>query len=259
VTKATPPRYLRIDCQAGVATVNFDRPPVNAIDHKVIDEFSTAVDRLALDAAVRAVVIAGTARSFSAGGDLAVLRDLSVDNHLRLRRWVDVLTNLERMQKPTIAAIRGYALGGGADLALACDIRFMGDGASIGYPEVEHGLFPATGGTQRLSRLVGPARALKLMIDGVRIPAREAERLGLAHEVVPDSEVLPVTIAYARALAQGPTKAIALLKRCVYTQSERGRDDKLEETCLLDLISTHDAEEGLAAFLERRTPHYNGT
>ena len=170
----------------------------------MIDEFLRVVAELAADRAVRAVILTGRERRFCAGADIAMLQDLSPENQRRARRWVDVQAGLEAMEKPVVAAINGYALGGGAELALACDVRLMARGGEIGFPEIRLGFFPGAGGTQRLTRLVGPARALRLMMEGRRLTADEARALGLVDEVVP-ADLLPQTARdVAERLASGP-------------------------------------------------------
>ena len=254
-------RHLAVARTGAVATVAFDRPPVNAVDLDVIDEFLRVVEELATDRAVRAVILTGRERRFCAGADVAMLQDLSPENHRRVRRWVDVQAGLEAMAKPVVAALNGYALGGGAELALACDVRLMARGAEIGFPEIRLGFFPGAGGTQRLARLVGPARALRLMMEGRRLTADEARALGLVDEVVP-ADLLPQTARdVAERLAAGPTRAIGLLKRCVYQGHGRSLDEglALEAEAVWELIRTADVREGLEAFVAKRPPRFTGT
>jgi enoyl-CoA hydratase len=244
----------------GVATLTLDRPPVNAVDLAAIEEYVTAVGQLAERTEVRAVVLAGAGRGFCAGADVAMMRELTPENYRRTRRWLLVQERLESMAKPVIAAIHGYALGGGAELALACDVRLMAEGAVLGFPEIALGIFPGAGGTQRLTRLVGPSRALRLMMDGRRLGAAEAHALGLADEVVPDAALLPRAQAYAAELAGKATRAIGLLKHCVYGGWGRPLAEGLaiEEQAVLELIRTEDAREGLDAFLAKRPPRFTG-
>jgi enoyl-CoA hydratase len=253
-------RYLEVARQDAVATVTFARPPVNAVDLDVIDEFRRLVEALAADATVRAVVLTGTGRHFCAGADIAMMRDLSPENHRRVRQWVDVQAGLETMPKPVVAAINGYALGGGAELVLACDVRLMAADARIGFPEVRLGLFPGAGGTQRLPRLVGVARALQLMMDGRPIGADEARDIGLVDQVVPVDTLATAAAERARALAAGPTRALGLLKRCVYQGYGRPLAEglALEAEAVFELIGTRDAREGLEAFLAKRPPRFTG-
>ncbi|MBI3825717.1 MAG: enoyl-CoA hydratase/isomerase family protein [Candidatus Rokubacteria bacterium] len=253
-------RWLRVAVEEAVATVTFDRPPVNAVDLDVIDEFLAMVEAVGHDAAVRAVVLTGVERRFCAGADVAMMRDVSRANHEKVRRWVDVQAGLKAMEKPVIAAINGYAFGGGAELALACDVRFMADDARIGFPEIELGIFPGAGGTQRLPRLVGPARALRLMMEGARLAPAEALAMGLVDRVLPAAALAAATRDYARALARKPTRAIGLLKRCAYGGWGRPLADGLaiERAAVFELLETRDAAEGLAAFLARRPPDFTG-
>ena len=209
-------RHLRVELADAVATITLDRPPVNAVNLEVIDDFLTAVTGLATDGAVRAVVITGIDSRFCAGADIAMMRDVSRANHERVRRWVDVQAALEALSPPVIAAINGYAFGGGAELALACDFRWMAADASIGFPEIGLGIFPGAGGTQRLTRLLGPARALDVMVSGRRLTSAEALELGLVERVVAREALAGSVRAFARELAAKPTRAIGLLKRCVY-------------------------------------------
>ena len=148
-------RHLRMELADAVATITLDRPPVNAVNLEVIVDFLAAVSGLADDAAVRAVVITGIDGRFCAGADIAMMRDVSRANHERVRRWVDVQAALEALSKPVIAAINGYAFGGGAELALACDFRWMAADAAIGFPEIGLGIFPGAGGT-RIPAAAGP-------------------------------------------------------------------------------------------------------
>jgi enoyl-CoA hydratase len=253
-------RHLVVERDGAVATVVFDRPPVNAVDLDVIDDFLRAVERLASDRGVRAVVLTGVEGRFCAGADVAMMRDLSPEHQRRVRRWVDVQAGLEGMEKPVIAAIGGYALGGGAELALACDVRLMAQGAEIGFPEVRLGIFPGAGGTQRLPRLIGPARALRLMMDGRRLGAEEALAIGLVDEVVPPSLLAETARDMAVRLAEGPTRALGLLKRVVHGGHGRPLAEglRLEAEAVAELIRTEDAREGLEAFLAKRRPRFTG-
>ena len=253
-------RHLTVARAGAVATVVFDRPPVNAVTLDVIDEFLLAVAEIGADRAVRAMILTGRERRFCAGADVAMLQDLSPEHHRRVRRWVDVQQGLEAMEKPVVAAINGYALGGGAELALACDIRLMARGGEIGFPEIRLGFFPGAGGTQRLTRLVGPARALRLMMDGRRLGADEARTLGLVDEVVPADLLQQTARDVAERLAAGPTRAIGLLKRCVYRGHGRPFDEglALEGDAVMELIRTADAREGMEAFLAKRPPRFTG-
>lgn len=254
-------RHLRMELADAVATITLDRPPVNAVNLEVIDDFLAAVAGLADDAAVRAVVITGIDGRFCAGADIAMMRDVSRANHERVRRWVDVQAALEALSKPVIAAINGYAFGGGAELALACDFRWMAADAAIGFPEIGLGIFPGAGGTQRLTRLLGPALAFDVMVSGRRLTAAEALELGLVQRVVAPGALGPDVRAFARELAAKPTRAIGLLKRCVYGGWGRPLAEglELERQAVFEVIATRDAAEGLDAFLQKRPPRFTGS
>ena len=253
-------QHLTIARAGAVATVVFDRPPVNAVTLDVIDGFLDVVRELGADPDVRAVIVTGRERRFCAGADIAMLQDLTPEHQRRVRRWIDVQAGLEAMEKPVIAAINGYALGGGAELALSCDVRLMARGGEIGFPEIRLGFFPGAGGTQRLTRLVGPARALRLMMEGRRLTADEARALGLVDEVVPADLLQQTARDVAERLAAGPTRALGLLKRCVYQGYGRPLADGLqvEAEAVAELIGTADAREGMAAFLAKRSPRFTG-
>ena len=254
-------RHLRVELADAVATITLDRPPVNAVNLEVIDDFLTAAAGLADDPTVRAAVITGIDGRFCAGADIAMMRDVSRVNHERVRRWVDVQAALETLSKPVIAAINGYAFGGGAELALACDFRWMAADAALGFPEIGLGIFPGAGGTQRLTRLLGPARALEVMVSGRRLTAAEALELGLVQRVVAPDALAPGVRAFARELTAKPTRAIGLLKRCVYGGWGRPLADglELERQAVFEVIATRDAAEGLDAFLQKRPPRFTGS
>jgi len=253
-------RHLRVELADAVATITLDRPPVNAVSLEVIDDFLTAVAGLATDRTARAVVITGVDGRFCAGADIAMMRDVSRANHERVRRWIDVQAALEALPQPVIAAVNGYAFGGGAELALACDFRWMAADAAIGFPEIGLGIFPGAGGTQRLTRLLGPARALDLMISGRRQTAAQALELGLVQRVVARDALASEVRTFAGELAAKPTRAIGLLKRCVYGGWGRPLAEglTLEREAVFEVIATRDAAEGLDAFLAKRPPRFTG-
>jgi enoyl-CoA hydratase len=206
------------------------------------------------------VVLRGVGRFFVAGADIAVMRRLTPETYTAMRRWLVVQRQLEQLPKPVIAALNGHALGGGGELALACDLRLMAESATIGFPEMGLGLFPGAGGSQRLPRLLGPHRAKLLMIEGTRLRAAEALGLGLVDEVVPDAEFDAAVRERAQAWAAKPTTTIALLKQSIDEGYGRGMDEALavEETAVLAVIRTDDAREGLQSFLDKRNPNFVG-
>lgn len=251
---------LQVDRAGGVAYLRIDRPPANAVDPAMIEEFLDLLPELGEDRTVRCIVLLGTGRFFVAGADIAVMRDLSVENHLRMRRWVEVQALIERLPKPVIAALNGPALGGGAELALACDLRIMASSATIGFPEIRLGLYPGAGGSQRLPRLLGAHAAKLLMIQGDHLSAERALEVGLVDQVVADARFDAVVEACARAWAEKPTATIGLLKKVLLDGEGRSVEDALEreEDVFLELIRTEDTTEGLQAFLDKRTPVFVG-
>ena len=251
---------LDVTYRESVATVRIDRPPANAVDPALIEDLLRVLPALAADQAVRCVVLTGTGRFFMAGADIAVMRDLSEANQLRMRRWTDVQRLLEAMPKPAIAAMNGHALGGGAELALACDLRILAEPATFGFPEMRLGLFPGAGGTQRLPRLVGPHLAKRVMIEAERLSAAEALAMGLVDLVVPAAGFDAEAAERAQRYAAMPTAAIGLLKHAVLEGWGRPIEDALERelATVLRLIGTEDAAEGLQAFLDKRPPRFAG-
>ena len=257
---------LRVERDAAVATIRIDRPPANAVDPAMIHEFLAVLPPLAGDPAVRCIVITGTGRFFVAGADIAVMRDLSAANQAQMRRWIDVQRILELAAKPVVAAMNGHALGGGAELSLACDLRLLSSAATFGFPEIALGLFPGAGGSQRLPRLVGPHLARRLMIEGERLSAPRALELGLVDEVIDVADATDAAgfeaavTARARDLAARPTAAIGLLKRVVDEgyglPIEQALDREAE--AVVALTGTEDAAEGLQAFLDKRKPTFQG-
>ncbi|MDY7089659.1 MAG: enoyl-CoA hydratase-related protein [Actinomycetota bacterium] len=252
--------FLNVDVAAGVATVVIDRPPANAVDPALIDEFLTVVPALTGDPSVRVIVLTGVGRFFIAGADIAVMRDLSLANHVRMRRWIEVQRLLELAPKPVIAALNGHTLGGGAELSLACDLRLAAESATIGFPEMQLGLFPGAGGSQRLPRLLGLHRAKLLMIEGRRLPAAEALSLGLVDEVLPDAGFAEAVAARAAAWAAKPTATIGLLKNSMLKGAPLDMEGAMavEWEAVQQVIAGEDAAEGLQSFLDKRKPVFRG-
>lgn len=247
--------------KTGVATITLDRPPVNAVSPELIDELLNTVDTLAVDPAVRAVLIMGAGGRYCAGADITVMSDHSRSTYRRMRRQIEVEDALERLQKPVVVAIEKFALGGGAELALACDVRVMGEGALFGFPEAALGLLPGAGGTQRLTRLVGTAQAFWMMATGAKLPAAEALEHGLVNEVVADDAVVTRATEIAEQLAAGPTLAIGLIKRLVYESWGRELPSGLlrEGDAVFELLASADLEEGFRAFREKRPARFTGS
>jgi len=244
----------------GVATLWLDHPPVNAMTPELIDQILRAIDEIAVDPNVRAVLLRGKNDRFCAGADIDIMSDHSRETYRKMRREVDVEDALERLEKPVVCAIERFALGGGAELAISCDVRIMGQGALFGFPEAALGLFPGAGGTQRLTRLVGTSRAFWLMATGTRLGGEEALRWGLVNEVLPDEEVITRATEIAARLASGPTRAIGSMKRLVYECWGRELPAGLdrEGDAVFELLGSEDMREGFAAFRENRPARFIG-
>ncbi len=245
---------------AGVATITLNRAPVNALNPLLIADIDEAIG-LAENREVRAVVIAGSPH-FAAGADIGGFQKSfeAGDKDRQASGLTEVVARLSNLEKPTIAAVSGFALGGGLELAMGADFRYLAEGAKVGQPEVLLGIIPGAGGTQRLSRLVGPQKCMELCMTGRHVKADEALRIGIADKVLPDDELLGTALADAQAFAQGPTQAYAAIKRAV----SRGFDRSLEEGLAIEaeqfatVFGTADARIGVAAFLAKERPEFTG-
>ena len=247
--------------ETGVVTITLDRPPVNAVSPELIDELMDVVDVLAEDARVRAILFRGANERWCAGADIEVMSEHTRATYRRMRRQVEIEDALERLEKPVVVAIERFALGGGCELALACDVRVMADNAVIGLPEAALGLLPGAGGTQRLTRLVGTQRAFWMMATGMKVPAEQALEWGLVNEVVPADQTVARAREIAEQLAGGATRAIGAIKRLVYECWGRELPSGLlrEGDAVWDLLKTDDLREGFEAFREKRPPKFTGS
>jgi enoyl-CoA hydratase len=254
---------ILFEIRDGIAFVTINRPDkLNALNDQVVEDLRDAAGRIVTDPAIRAVLITGSGpKAFIAGADIGDLAKQSTfDGKARALRGQAVLRQLETCGKPVVAAVNGFALGGGCELAMACHMRIASDNAKFGQPEVKLGIIPGYAGSQRLPRLVGKGRAIQLLLSGEMIDAQEAYRIGLVNKVVPQDQLLAEAEKLLRGiLAQGPL-AVALTLDAV----ERGLDMTLDEgsnyeATLFGLIaSSRDMKEGLTAFLEKRPPKFEG-
>lgn len=252
--------HFEIVDSVGVVTMN--HPPVNALGPEFLADFERILTRARKPGEVRALLLtSGCEGFFSAGDDVEALRELDPSLLDLLPRAHALLDQLETLPIPTVAAINGHALGGGLELALVCDFRFMGEGPGlIGLPEVRLGMIPALGGTQRLPLLVGKAKAIEMMFKGLQLEPAQAERIGLVNAVFPAAELRDRSIDYARRLASQATAAIASIKHCVHVGLHEGLGAGLaaEREAFRENIIRHDAREGVAAFLDGRKPEFDG-
>jgi enoyl-CoA hydratase len=242
------------------AVITLNRPPANAISVELVRDLNAALNSVEHDDAVRSVIITGAGdRIFCAGADLgSAFSGDDVDTFIRFGN--SVMRKIERFPKPVIAAINGFALGGGCELALACHIRIASEKAQIGLPEVTLGIIPGYGGTQRMARLLGKGKALELICTGDRIGAAEAERIGLVNKVVPADQLMGAAEQMARTMmSRGPLAIRAAIEAVV-----RGGEMPFEEGQFLEatlfglLCASEDTKEGMKAFLEKRPPQFKG-
>jgi len=252
---------VHFETHGAIGVITLDHPPVNALSGDLIAALVDVVDRAA-DPSTRAVVVTGAPR-FSAGADITAFKSAMVDGSGGERVGLDLgraLLRLEALPKPVIAAVRGFALGGGLELAMACDLRVLADDAKVGQPEIRLGVIPGAGGTQRLPRIIGVGRARDLIYTGRMIGATEAFAWGLADRVVPAADLDDAVMALAGDLAAGATAAIAMAKGVIRRGLDLPLDDALDEeaTGFAELFGTADAAEGVAAFLEKRPPRFSG-
>jgi enoyl-CoA hydratase/carnithine racemase len=245
--------FVTLEVEDGVGTIRLDRPKMNAINEQLHREVRAAAMEAEQRPEIRAVVLYGGERVFAAGADIKAMSELTGASMVAWGRELTTsFSHVAKIPKPVIAAITGYALGGGYELALCADFRIMGTNAKVGQPEIQLGIIPGAGGTQRLTRLVGPAKAKDLIFTGRHVGAEEALEMGLADAVVPDDEVYATAMAMARKLAAGPPLALAAAKRAI----DEGLDHDLttglglETQLFAELFDTEDAKTGMRSFLE---------
>jgi len=252
---------VRLEVEDGVGTIRLDRPPMNAIDEGLADDLWKAANEATRRDDVGAVVIYGGEKVFAAGADIKAMSEMSaVDVRPYIQGLQETLHFVEDIPKVTIAAITGYALGGGCELAMCADFRFAAEDAKIGQPEIKLGIIPGAGGTQRLPRLVGPARAKELIYSGRQLEAEEAHRIGLVDEVHASDKVYPAAVETARRYAKGPRAALRAAKASINwgARVDLRTGVAFEREAFADLFSTEDQTEGMTAFLEKREADYTG-
>ena len=254
---------LLLERDGPVAVLTINRPKVlNALNGQTLDELRRAILDLKHDAAVRVVIVTGSGeKSFIAGADINELAVQSpIDGREHAVRGQHVLDLIEQMGKPVIAAINGYALGGGCELAMACTLRIAADTARLGQPEINLGIIPGYAGTQRLARIVGRGRALELLLTGDQVTAQEAYRLGLVNRVVPAADLMNEARSLAAALASKAPVAVHYILEAVHKGLEMPFPQaQIFEATLFGLVAaTEDMREGTKAFLEKRKPGFKG-
>jgi enoyl-CoA hydratase/carnithine racemase len=244
--------FVQVTTEAGVATIRLERPPMNSLNGQLQKEIGAAAAQVGADPEVRAVILYGGEKIFAAGADV---KEMAEASHARIMELGAGIQNafkaVARIPKPVIAAITGYALGGGLELALCADFRVLGESAKVGQPEILLGIIPGAGGTQRLPRLIGPARAKDLVFSGRFVDAAEALHIGLADQVVPDTDVYAAARLLADRYAGAAPLALRAAKQAIDEGLERDLDGGLEIERLhfSGLFATEDQQEGMRSFL----------
>jgi enoyl-CoA hydratase len=251
--------YVRLDVDHGVGVVRIDRPPANAIDLPLATDLVSAIEEAAGRDDVGALVIWGGERIFAAGADI---KAMAMWGPREVKPSVDALGAacdlLETIPIVTIAVVNGFALGGGLELALGADMRFFGDDAIVGQPEISLGVIPGAGGTQRLTQLIGPSRTRELVYTGRQVKADEALSLGLADRLLPADDAFPAALEAAAGFARGPRRALAAAKAAIRAAVATPGPEGIarERALFLELFGTPDQREGMRAFLEKRSPRF---
>src|SRR5579864_3637698 len=250
------PKYLQVEKDGEIVLITINRPEkLNALNLEVMNEFISILDNLEKDSSKVIIITGDGPKAFSAGADIEYMSKIgSTEAEKYALRGHEVLNKIEKLEKPVIAAINGYALGGGCELGLACDIRFASPNAQLGQPEVTLGICPGWGGTQRLLRIIGPSRAKDLIFSGRKITAEEAFSMGLINKIFPSESLLYETRAYAKAISKNSNFAIGVSKMLV----NRGTDANLDTGLKLEIyswavcFSTKDREERMRKFVEKK-------
>src|SRR6476660_9719464 len=249
-------QYLKIEQDEDVVQITINRQDkLNALNLEVMDEFISILDNLEKDSSKVIIITGAGQKAFSAGADIEYMSKIgSVEAEKYALRGHEVLNKIEKLEKPVIAAINGYALGGGCELGLACDIRFASPNAQLGQPEVTIGICPGWGGTQRLLRIIGPARAKDLILKGRKINAEDALVMGLVNKIIPNEKLISESRAYAKTISKNSNFAIGVSKMLV----NRGTDANLDTGLKLEIyswavcFSTKDREERMRKFVEKK-------
>lgn len=253
-------KYLKLSLEGLVAIIKMNRPPGNAFDLELINEFNDIIDKLAINSEVRVIIITSAIEKiFATGADIKLMYKIDTEQHHY--GLTNLFEKIQQMAKPIIAMINGHALGGGCELALCCDFRFMEKGSSrIGLPEINLGILSAAGGTQRMCRLIGRGKATELLFEGTQIGADEALDIGLIHKAFNREVLMERTLEYANKLANQAPIAIGLIKKCINEgiDADLERGLAVEREALLIALQTEDAKEGIKAFLEKRAPIFKG-
>ncbi len=250
---------ILLDKQEGVGLITLNRPEaLNALNAKLLSELSDVLLALDADDDIGAVVITGSEKAFAAGADIKEMSTLSFADILKEDRFADINGAFARLRKPVIAAVAGYALGGGCEIAMACDFIIAAENAKFGQPEIKLGVIPGIGGSQRLTRLVGKAKAMDMMLTGRNMDAVEAERAGLISRIVPTDDLLDNAMKVAASIAELSSPSVYLAKEATNRALETTLAEGLlfERRAFHSLFATDDQKEGMSAFIEKRQPQF---
>jgi enoyl-CoA hydratase len=256
-------KNLLVEVEDGITLVKINRPQaLNALNEETLRELQGALKEVAGRKDVRAVILTGEGdKAFVAGADIAAMKAMNPTDALAFSRLGhDTLGMIENLTKPVIAAVNGFALGGGLEIALACDFIYASEKAKLGVPEVTLGIFPGFGGTQRLPRLIGKGKAKELIFTGGMIDASEAYNLGIVNKVFPTDQLMEEVFKTARTIAQNGPVAVSMAKGSVNAgyDMEGAEGEAIEITAWANVFATHDQKEGMGAFLEKRKPQFKG-
>ncbi len=254
------PELVRLECVAAVGIVSLNRPPVNVLNRAVLDALDDVLRQVANDSDIRAVVLTGGDRAFSAGADIREFGSLvdPTEIHAWMTRGHRVISGIARFRKPIIAAIEGYCFGGGLEVALGCHLRCAAESAELGLPEIKLGIVPGFGGTQRLPRLIGPANATRMMLTGEPTTGARALDLGLVDQLVPTGEARTAAIALAEILSQRSATATAMILDLVEAAANLPLNEGLSREIESEVraVRSDDGQEGIAAFLAKRAARF---
>lgn len=261
-----PDKFVTHVTENKIATVTINNPPVNALSAQVLSEMSKAFDELAADMETKVIIITGSGKFFSAGADISEIRRLLDGKEISAlvspgkfsADGQQVLNKIQYHDKPVIAAINGFCLGGGLELAMACHIRMAGEQAKLGQPEINLAIIPGFGGTQRLSRIVGRAKAIEMILTGDMIDANEAHSIGLVDRVTSEAELMNVATTIGEKIAAKSLPVVSLALRAINEGLERPLIEglTLESYLFSKIFETEDVREGLSAFIEKRQPKF---
>jgi enoyl-CoA hydratase len=251
--------HLKVETRGAVGLITLDRPKaLNALCAALIEELTRALDTFEAEDAIGCIVLTGSERAFAAGADI---KEMQAKTYMEAYQtdFIESWQRLSRCRKPVIAAVAGYALGGGCELAMMCDFILAADNAKFGQPEILLGTIPGSGGTQRLTRLVGKSKAMEMVLTGRQIDATEAERCGLVSRVVPLADLLPEAIKVAEKIASLSRPIVMLAKECVDTAQETTLAEgiKFERRVFHSTFATEDQKEGMQAFVEKRAASFH--